>query len=184
MNSPGPFCNWTRSILRTFSAKRRGMHHRGYYIVPLSEHLMPCPQLLRSCSILQCNNQKRFFIVKAGSRGECKNEFKCLSGFLNRYGGNVSVEWAQRGSKVFSTSAALPATAAFTTHGEGDVDMGSKEFIHNLETYSRYQPCPVSIGNLDLKVSNNIIQNNFAIIFLCNLLNHYISSFSGIWAER
>jgi hypothetical protein len=49
--------------------------------------------------------------------------------------------------KVFSTTSSLPATAAYTTHGEGEVDMDSKEFVQNLETYSRYQPCPVSIGN-------------------------------------
>ena len=50
--------------------------------------------------------------------------------------------------KVFSTTSSLPATAAYTTHGETEVDMDSKEFVQNLETYSRYQPCPVSIGKL------------------------------------
>ena len=45
-----------------------------------------------------------------------------------------------------STTSSLPATAAYTTHGDGEIDMDSKEFIQNLEKYSNYQPCPLSIG--------------------------------------
>jgi len=46
-----------------------------------------------------------------------------------------------------STTSSLPATAAYTTHGDGEVDMDSKEFIQDLEKYSNYQPCPLSIAH-------------------------------------
>ena len=149
MNSRGPFGRWARSISRTFGVKRRAMLNSGYYLIPLSEHLMRSSrELFKSCNIVQCGHQKRFFVLRSGCWGECKNELKYFSDVFKHSGNGAANGRIKNSQRGFCTTATLPATAAFTTHGDGDVDMGSKEFLHNLETYSRYQPCPVSIGNL------------------------------------
>ena len=142
MNSPGQIYRWTRSISRNFSGKRRAMQNRGYYLISLPERLIrSSPEFLQSCSIVQCN-QKRFIALTSESWFECRNGMRHFSGASKNIENKPSIM-----RKVFSTTSSLPATAAYTTHGEEHVDMDSKEFVQNLETYSRYQPCPVSIGN-------------------------------------
>ena len=148
MNSPGQICRWTRSIAHNFSGKRRAMQNRGYYLMSLPERLIrSSPEFIQNCSIVQCN-QKRFIAIRPDSWFKCKNELR-QSGDVSKNNENkLSIIRKVNLPKNFCTTSSLPATAAFTTHGEGEVDMDSKEFIQNLETYSRYQPCPVSIGNL------------------------------------
>ena len=138
MNSPGAFWRLPRSI--SLGVKRRGMQNRGYCLVTLSvSSRTSSEQFLKSCDIVQVSNQKRYFVL---------GPVECLSGVLKQH----STETANRRSKEkyrnFSITAARSATAAFTTHGDGNVDMDSKEFRDTLEMYSRYQPCPVSIGNI------------------------------------
>ena len=146
MNSPSQVYRWTRSITPTFSVKRHTMQKPGYYLISLSELLMRSSQLLQCRNIVHCN-QKTFIVVRPERNDRNKNIFKQLSGALKKSENDGSAKRITNFHREFFTTSSSSATAAYTTHGEGDVDMDSKEFRQNLETYSRYQPCPVSIGN-------------------------------------
>ena len=147
MNSPGQINKYTNLIARTFGVKRRAIHNGGYYLISLPELLMRSPpQLVQSCGIVQCN-QKRV-VLRPGARLENNKELRHFSGALKYNEDRKTLSRnTNHHNRLSITSVQHRSTAAFTTHGEGDVDMDSREFIQNLETYSKYQPCPVSIGN-------------------------------------
>ena len=131
---------WSRSISRTFNVKRRAMQNKGYCLISLSELLMrSSSQLSQNCNVSSC--QRRFLRLPPGS-----NVNKGPSWEKKNVTTRNSIESRTHLHKNISTSTSSHATAAYTTHGEGDVDMHSKEFQRSLETHARYQPCPVSIG--------------------------------------
>ena len=116
MNSPGPFGRWTRSISRTFGIKRRGMQNRGYYLIPLYESSMQMRslELLKSCNIVQCGYQKRFFVLRPESWGGCKKELKYLSDALKYCGIGASKGRIRDRPRSFCTTAPgrqVPAVA-------------------------------------------------------------------------
>ena len=139
MNSPGAFWRLPRSI--SLGVKRREMQNRGYFLVTLSKHLSPTSSeaFLKSCNLVQVSHQKRYFVL---------GPVEYLSGVLKQHSSQTANGRSKGKYRNFSITATHSATAAFTTHGDGNVDMDSKEFRDTLEMYSRYQPCPVSIGNI------------------------------------
>ena len=182
MNSPGRMYQWSRSISRTFNVKRRAMQNKGYCLISLTELLMrSSSQLNQNCNVSSC--QKRLFRLPPGS-----NLNKGPSWEKKHVTTRNSIESRTHLHKNISTSTSSHATAAYTTHGEGDVDMHSKEFQRSLETHARYQPCPVSIGTSrgsQIKWTERLINKSFSAFLqdesFSLISNFYFSPLLGVW---
>ena len=149
------------------------MQCRSCYLIPLSRLSTSLPssraELLKACEIVQCTShpKKRFFVLGPAGNGLGRNEpavhtneaaqhpthhhYHSSNGKQNGAGcGGGSLGGKANFARGLSTTSARAATAASTTtQGSSDnanIDLDSKEFRENLEMYSKYQPCPVSIG--------------------------------------